>query len=85
MSQNTSIGNVYTKHHAENRRPGFTIMETGRSEFLQKNIGTGKINPETMSQIFFENRTLHRCNYCTYKKIELKNFKAILMFDEIIS
>ncbi len=42
MSQNTSIGNIYTKHHAENRRPGFTIMETGRSEFLQKNIGTGK-------------------------------------------
>jgi hypothetical protein len=36
MSQNTGIGNIYTKHHAENRRPGFTIMETGRSEFLKK-------------------------------------------------
>jgi DNA-directed RNA polymerase subunit RPC12/RpoP len=47
--------------------------------------GARKINPETMSQISFENRTLHRCNYCTYKKIELKDFKAIFMFDEIIS
>ncbi len=39
MSQ---IGNIYTEHHAKNRRPGFTIMEEGRSEFLKKNIGTGK-------------------------------------------
>jgi 2-polyprenyl-3-methyl-5-hydroxy-6-metoxy-1,4-benzoquinol methylase len=42
MSQNTSIGNIYTKHHGENRNPGFTIMESGRSDFLKKNIGTGK-------------------------------------------
>lgn len=39
MSQ---IGNIYIEHHAKNRHPGFTIMESGRSEFLQKNIGTGK-------------------------------------------
>lgn len=39
MSQ---IGNIYTHHHATNRNKGFTIMESGRSEFLQKNIGTGK-------------------------------------------
>lgn len=42
MSQNTSIGKIYSKHHAENRNVGFTIMESGRSEFLKKNIGTGK-------------------------------------------
>lgn len=39
MSQ---IGDIYTHHHATNRNKGFTIMEEGRSKFLQDNIGSGK-------------------------------------------
>jgi 2-polyprenyl-3-methyl-5-hydroxy-6-metoxy-1,4-benzoquinol methylase len=42
LNHMSQIGKIYSHHHGANRNPGFTIMELERSEFLKKNIGTGK-------------------------------------------
>lgn len=38
----TTLESMYTKHHADNQRGGFSIMEKERGELLRSNIGVGK-------------------------------------------